>query len=48
MPDRPDMFFSGQTVEMDMLFFTYAGIRCGVGARLEGLRLVGGAIRSIN
>jgi hypothetical protein len=49
MPDRPDMFFAGQIVEMDMVFFAYdkTGFR-GVGAHLKGLRLVGGVIRSIN
>jgi hypothetical protein len=49
MPDRPDMFFSGQIVEMDLLLFAYdrTGFR-GVAAQLKGLRLIGGAIRGIN
>lgn len=47
MPERPDYFYAGQSVEADVRFWSYdvAGRR-GVAATLLGVKLLGGFVRS--
>jgi hypothetical protein len=52
MPERPDMFYAGQTVEMDLVFFAFEhmnicrDVNRGVQALLKGIKFIGGFARS--
>lgn len=53
MPERPDMFYSGQTVEMDLVFYAAqftitprGAVQRAVGAELKGIKFLGGFVRS--